>query len=99
MIEAGVVIFIGLLFLFFKLPKHWILVGLGRHLWVDIGAMVLAYSLHWGTLTGTMGAAVAGVLVGAVTSLGRRIVGYTYYDRDLSKWLYVRGFRNMYPDR
>lgn len=95
-IESGIIIFVGLLFLFIKLPKHWVLVGLGYHLWVDIIAAILAYVLHWGTFTGTMAAAVAGLMTSAMTTIGRTWMGYTYYDVDLKLWIYKRGMRKLY---
>jgi hypothetical protein len=97
-IESGIIIFIGLLFIFVKFPKHWVLVGLGYALYVDLGAALLAYVLHWGTFTGTMAAAVAGLMTSAMTTIARRFIGYTYYDRKTGEWFYKRGMRNLYPD-
>jgi len=97
-IESGIIIFVGLLFIFIKFPRHWVLVGLGYALWVDIGAATVAYILHWGTFTGTMAAAVAGLMTSAMTTIGRKWVGYTYYDTKERVWYYVRGIRNLYPN-
>lgn len=97
-IESGIIIFIGLLFIFIKFPRHWVLVGLGYALWVDIGAAAVAYILHWGTFTGTMAAAVAGLMTSAMTTIGRKWIGYTYYDFEDGLWYYCRGIRNLYPD-
>lgn len=97
-IESGIIIFVGLLFIFIKFPKHWVLVGLGYALWVDIIAATAAYILHWGTFTGTMAAAVAGLMTSAMTTIGRKWIGYTYFDTKEKVWYYVRGIRNIYPD-
>ena len=97
-IESGIIIFVGLLFIYLKFPKAWVLTGLGYALWVDIGAALAAYILHWGTFTGTMAAAVAGLMTSAMTTIGRKWVGYQYYDPKDGYWHYVRGIRNMYPD-
>lgn len=97
-IESGVIIFIGLLFIFIKFPKAWVLTGLGYALWVDIGAASVAYILHWGTFTGTMAAAVAGLMTSAMTTIGRKWMGYQYFNHEDGRWKYVRGIRNMYPD-
>lgn len=97
-IESGIIIFLGLLFLFVKLPKHWVLVALGYSVWVDVGASVLAYALHWGTFTGTMAAAVAGLMTSAMTSMGKRAIGYTVYSIERGVWEYHRGMVNKYPN-
>jgi len=96
-IESGVIIFLGLIFIFFKFPIHWVLVGFGYALWVDLAAASAAYILHWGTFTGTMAAAVAGLMTSAMTTIGRRLVGYTIYDLKTHEWIYYRGMYNKYP--
>lgn len=75
-IESGVIIFIGFVFLFFKLPKRTVLVLLGWPLTVDLVGSVAAYVLHWGTFSGVMAAAVAGLMLSAMTMSARSIVGY-----------------------
>lgn len=75
-IESGVIIFIGLLLLFIKLPRRTSLWLLGHSLGLDLGVSVLAYILHWGTFTGVMAAAVAGLMCSGMTMLGRKVVGY-----------------------
>lgn len=76
-IESGVIIFIGLMLMFIKLPRKTSLWLLGKPLPLDISVSVLAYILHWGTFTGVMAAAVAGLMCSGMTALGRKIVGYT----------------------
>lgn len=76
-IESGIIVFVGLLLLFIKLPQKMRLWLLGRPLAVDIVASALAYALHWGTFTGVMAAAVAGLMCSGFTTLGRYLFGYT----------------------
>jgi len=75
-IESGVIIFAGLLLLFLKLPRRWSLSLLGYPLYLDLAVSVLAYTLHWGTFTGVMAAAVAGLMCSGFTALGRKFFGY-----------------------
>lgn len=74
-IESGVIIFVGLLLLFIKLPLRWSLTLLNHSLALDITVSILAYMLHWGTFTGVMAAAVAGLMCSGFTMLGRWLVG------------------------
>jgi len=97
-IESGIIIFIGFLFLILKLPKWQIAWMLGKPLQVDLAAAVLAYVLHWGTFTGVMAAAVAGLMVSAMTSIGRQLAGYTFYDRDGKEYVYRPGMINLFRD-
>lgn len=75
-IESGIIIFLGLLFLAVKLPRRTALWLLGHPLSVDLVASVIAYVLHWGTFTGVMAAAVAGLLTSGFTTVARYIFGY-----------------------
>jgi len=74
-IESGVIIFVGLLFIFFKLPIKTTLRLLGQSLYLDIGVSVLAYWLHSGTFSGIMAAAVAGAMCSGMTSAGKWYLG------------------------
>lgn len=76
-IESGIIVFLGLLLLFLKLSWQWRLRLLGKPLGLDLTVAVVAYFLHWGTFTGVMAAAVAGLMCSGATSIGRKIVGYT----------------------
>ena len=75
-LESGIIIFMGLILLFWKLPKHWRFRLLGMPLALDITVSVLAYIIHWGTFSGVMAAAVAGLMCSAFTSIGRKLFGY-----------------------
>jgi hypothetical protein len=82
-IESGMIIFLGLLLLFIKLPSKAVLRILNYPLLFDLVVSGVAYTLHWGTFTGVMAAAVAGLMCSGFTLLGRWLVGYidagTYY--------------------
>ena len=75
-IESGVIIFLGMLLLGIKLPKKVSLKLLGRPLALDLGVSVLAYVLHYGTFSGIMAAAVAGLMCSGFTSCARYAFGY-----------------------
>lgn len=65
---AGVVVWLGFLFVFFKLSSNvrsWLV----RHsLVTDFIVTGVVFTLHWGTLTGTMAATLAGILTAIFTS-------------------------------
>jgi hypothetical protein len=75
-IESGVIIFIGLLLLFLKLPRRWALRILAYPVPLDLAVSGVAYALHWGTFTGVMAAAVAGLMCSGFTLVGRRLFGW-----------------------
>lgn len=75
-IESGVIIFFGMLLLGIKLPRNVSLKLLGRPLALDLGVSVLAYILHYGTFSGIMAAAVAGLMCSGFTSVARYAFGY-----------------------
>jgi hypothetical protein len=75
-IESGVIVFVGLLLLFIKLPRLLALRLLGQPLALDVAVSVLAYALHWGTFSGVMAAAVAGLLCSGFTTAARWAIGY-----------------------
>lgn len=80
MLEAtltfGVVIFVGFAFLIAKLPRPLVLWLLGHHLAVDVVVTVIALWIHWGTMTGLMAAAMAGMMCSVATALARKLIGY-----------------------
>lgn len=85
LIESGIIILLGFLALFVKLPKRTLLHLLSWPLAVDLTGSVIAYVLHFGTFSGVMAAAVAGLMLSACTSIGRFSVGY------IDKGKYVAG--------
>ena len=84
-IESGVIIFFGMLLLGTKLPRRVSLKLLGHPLALDLGVSVLAYIMHYGTFSGVMAAAVAGLMCSGFTSCARYAFGY------IEKGSYVPG--------
>lgn len=79
-IESGVIIFLGLLLLGAKLPRYLSMRALGQPFWLDLGCSLLAFVMHYGTFSGVMAAAVAGLMCSGFTSLARYAVGYVKSD-------------------
>ena len=75
-IESGVIIFLGMLLLGLKLKAKTSLTLLGYPLALDIGVSALAFTMHYGTFSGVMAAAVAGLMCSGFTSLARYAFGY-----------------------
>ena len=75
-IESGVIIFLGMLLLGAKLPRHISLKLLGKPLALDLVVSVVAYIMHYGTFSGIMAAAVAGLMCSGFTSVARYACGY-----------------------
>ncbi len=85
-VESGVIIFIGLLLLFIKLPRRTALRLLGYPLMLDLVVSVFTLLVHWGTFSGVMAAAVAGLMCSGFTTTARWLFGWI--DR---RGLYHRG--------
>ena len=75
-VESGVIIFFGMLLLGIKLPRRISLRLLGNPLALDFSVSVLAYIMHYGTFSGIMAAAVAGMMCSGFTSVARYAFGY-----------------------
>ena len=75
-VESGIIIFVGLLLLFIKLPRRAALRLLAYPLALDLVVSVLAYILHWGTFTGVMAAAAAGLMCSGFTAVARWLFGW-----------------------
>ena len=75
-IESGVIIFLGMLLLGLKLKAKTSLTLLGYPLALDFGVSALAFIMHYGTFSGVMAAAVAGLMCSGFTSLARYAFGY-----------------------
>ena len=75
-IESGTIIFMGMLLLGLKLkPKHSLRL-LGYPLALDFGVSAIAFAMHYGTFSGVMAAAVAGLMTSGFTSVARYAFGY-----------------------
>jgi len=88
-IESGVLIFMGFLLLAWKLPLGLKLRLLAFPFTIDLVASFAAYVIHWGTFTGVMAAAVAGLMVSSCTSISRWMFGY------IEKGAYQPGIVNL----
>jgi len=75
-VESGVIIFLGMVMLGIKLPLKTSLRLLGHPLALDLSVSVVAYILHWGSFSGVMAAAVAGLMCSGFTSTARYVIGY-----------------------
>lgn len=75
-IESGFIVFLGLVFMFIKLPPRISLKLLGSPLILDLSASILMLLVHWGTFSGVMAAATAGLLTSGFTTAARFAVGY-----------------------
>lgn len=75
-VESGVIIFVGLLLIFLKLPRRVSLRLLGSPLAMDIVVSVFTLLVHWGTFSGVMAAAVAGLICSGFTTAGRWMFGW-----------------------
>lgn len=75
-IESGVIIFLGMLLLGLKLSAKTSLTLLGRPLALDFGVSAVAFVMHYGTFSGVMAAAVAGLMCSGFTSVARYAFGY-----------------------
>jgi hypothetical protein len=80
-IESGVIIFLGMLLLGLKLKAKTSLALLGYPLALDFSVSALAFVMHYGTFSGVMAAAVAGLMCSGFTSAARYAVGYIKADK------------------
>jgi len=94
-IESGVLVFIGLVFLFIKVPRITALKLLGFLLTLDIAVSVLTLCVHWGTFSGVMAATVAGLMCSGFTSVARWMFGHIhrkkFHPGKLNTFNYVKG--------
>lgn len=91
MFTAAFVLLFGLLFVGVKLPRRYILVALHYGAVVDVVASILLYVLHWGTYSGLMAAAAAGMMCSVVTTVARKLFG------EIDDGKYKRGFIKINP--
>ena len=75
-IESGVIIFLGMLLLGLKLKAKTSLTLLGYPLALDLSVSVAAFVMHYGTFSGVMAAAVAGLMCSGFTTVARYAFGY-----------------------
>ncbi len=86
----GVIIWAGIIFIMVKMPRRLLLRTLNNCLVVDTAITVLTLWIHFGTVTGLMAAAVAGLITALSTSSARTLIGYhdgTFYYRG---WISIK---------
>ena len=88
-LSSGFIIFFGMLMLAAKLKRSTSLRLLAFPLTIDISVSVITLMLHWGTFSGVMAAAFAGLLTSVFTTCARWLVGY------ISGGIYYPGLLNI----
>ena len=76
MFTTGFAIFLGLVFIFIKLPRRLMLRLLRHDMLLDVAVSVLVLCLHWGSFEGVIAATFAGLLTSVGTSAAKRLFGY-----------------------
>lgn len=89
MIEMGLIVALGLIFLFARMNWRWKMRLLSNPLAVDVLVFVFLNVLHWGTFSGLMVAAVGALFCSLTLSVGRWWYGYVKNKR------YVPGMVNV----
>ena len=89
-IETGTLVFLSLIVIVWRLPRRTILWLFGHPAWLELPFATLAYLLHYGTFSGMMAAAVAGMLCFAFVQIGRKAVGYTYNNQYTPGWFQLK---------
>lgn len=85
MFTTGFAIFLGLVFIFIKLPRRTMLRWLRYDAILDVAVTLVVLAIHFGTFSGVMAATFAGLLTSVGTSLAKKLFGYIQGD------LYVPG--------
>jgi len=89
-IESGVIVALGLIFMFFKLSWRRRLQMLGFPMAMDVGIFVILNWIHWGTFSGLMVAATGALVCSALISIGRSMFGY------IERGRYIAGRINVF---
>ncbi|MES2280102.1 MAG: hypothetical protein V4542_01680 [Pseudomonadota bacterium] len=76
MFTTGFAIFLGLVFIFIKLPRRMMLKWLRYDIYVDLAVTAIVLVIHFGTFSGVMAATFAGLLTSVFTGLAKRIFGH-----------------------
>ena len=85
MFTTGFAIFLGLVFIFVKLPRRTMLRWLRYDLLLDVAVTLIVLVIHFGSFSGVMAATFAGLLTSVGTSAAKKLFGYIQDD------LYVPG--------
>ena len=81
MFTTGAAIFLGLVFIFIKLPRRTMLRWLRYDILLDLAVTLIVLVVHFGTFSGVMAATFAGLLTSVGTSLAKRVFGYIQSDQ------------------
>ena len=81
MFTTGLAIFLGLVFIFIKLPRRTMLRWLRYDILLDLAVTLIVLVVHFGTFSGIMAATFAGLLTSVGTSLAKRVFGYIQGDQ------------------
>lgn len=81
MFTTGTAIFLGLVFIFIKLPRRTMLLWLRYDILLDVAVTLIVLAIHFGTFSGIMAATFAGLLTSVGTSLAKRLFGYIQGDK------------------
>ena len=81
MFTTGLAIFLGLVFIFIKLPRRTMLRWLRYDILLDLAVTLIVLVVHFGTFSGVMAATFAGLLTSVGTSLAKRVFGYIQGDQ------------------
>ena len=76
MFTTGLAIFLGLVFIFIKLPRRTMLRWLRYDAVLDVAVTLIVLAIHFGTFSGVMAATFAGLLTSAGTTIAKRCFGY-----------------------
>ena len=81
MFTTGLAIFLGLVFIFIKLPRRTMLRWLRYDILLDLAVTLIVLIVHFGTFSGVMAATFAGLLTSVGTSLAKRLFGFIQGDK------------------
>ncbi len=76
MFTTGFAIFLGLVFIFIKLPRRTMLRWLRYDVILDVAVALIVLAIHFGTFSGVMAATFAGLLTSVGTTVAKRLFGY-----------------------
>lgn len=80
MFTTGFAIFLGLVFIFIKLPRRTMLRWLRYDALLDVAVTLIVLAIHFGTFSGVMAATFAGLLTSVGTTAAKKLFGYIQGD-------------------
>lgn len=89
MIEMGLIVALGLIFTFAKMPWRWKMWMLSNPVTMDVSVFILLNMIHWGTFSGVMVAAIGALFCSMTLSVGRWWFGYVKNKRYVPGWVNV----------